>query len=317
MSSRRRVDYTGTTLLLAASVLLVTALEEGGTEYSWRSACVLVLLFTSFIAWAAFFIRERYQSRTKDAAKHVSVLPWHLITNRFWASMMLHAFFTGMSYLTMVIVLPQKFQVVNGDSGFKAGYRLLALMMSFSLGAILSSILTEKKRVPPFCTFIFAACLQILGLGLMTSLPTTQLGFPPAQYGYEVVMGFGFGLSISTLIMSVPLVVGGDDHAVTMGAVAQARTLGGSLGISICTNLLNNHIKDALQQVLSAQQIGDLLGSARSIASFPEHVRPVVRRIYAEGYRDQAVGGGDDVGETVEEDAQEGVTYFLFLLRFS
>ncbi|KAL9046690.1 MAG: hypothetical protein Q9206_007015 [Seirophora lacunosa] len=289
MSSLRPVDYTGTTLLLAASVLLVTALEEGGTEYSWRSACVLVLLFTSFIAWAAFFIRERYQSRMKDTAKHVSVLPWHLITNRFWASMMLHAFFTGMGYLTMVIVLPQKFQVVNGDSGFKAGYRLLALMMSFSLGAILSSILTEKKRVPPFCTFIFAGCLQILGLGLMTSLSTTQPGFPPAQYGYEVIMGFGFGLSISTLLMSVPLVAWGDDHAVTMGAVAQARTLGGSLGISICTNLLNNHIQDALKQVLSAQRIGDLLGSARSIAGFPENVRPVVRRIYAEGYRDQTV----------------------------
>lgn len=89
--------------------------------------------------------------------------------------------------------------------------------------------------------------------------------------------------------MSVPLVAWGDDHAVTMGAVAQARTLGGSLGISICTNLLNNHIQDALKQVLSAQQIGDLLGSARSIAGFPENVRPVVRRIYAEGYRDQTV----------------------------
>ncbi|KAL8652529.1 MAG: hypothetical protein Q9210_002627 [Variospora velana] len=288
-ASLRRVDYTGTALLLAASILLVTALQEGGTEYSWRSACVLVLLFISFIAWAAFFIRERHQSKKKDRSQHVSVLPWHLITNRFWASMMLHAFFTGLAYLTMVIALPQKFQVVNGDSGFKAGYRLLALMMSFSLGAILSSVLTEKRRIPPFCTFIIAGCLQTLGLGLMISLSTTQQSFPPAQYGYEIMMGFGFGLSISTLIMSIPLVALADDHAVSMGAVAQARTLGGTLGISICTNLLDKHIKDALKKVLSPQQISDLLGSARWIAGFPEDVRPVVKRIYAEGYRDQAI----------------------------
>ncbi|KAL8988892.1 MAG: hypothetical protein Q9177_002102 [Variospora cf. flavescens] len=106
----------------------------------------------------------------------------------------------------------------------------------------------------------------------MTSLPTTQQSFPPAQYGYAIIMGFVFGLSISTLIM-----------------MAQARTLGGTLSISICANLLNKHIKHALKKVLSPQQISDLLGSARWIAGFPEDVRPVVKRIYAEEYRDQAI----------------------------
>lgn len=288
MASLRKVDYTGTTLLLAASVLLVSALEEGGTEYSWRSACVLVLLFTSVLAWAAFFIRAKLQSSQKNK-DHQSVLPWHLITNRFWASITLHAFFTGIGYLTMVIDLPQKFQVVHGDSAFKAGYRLLALLMSFSLAAIVSSVLTEKKRVPPFYTLITAGCLQILGLGLMTSLSTTQRRFPPAQYGYEILMAFGFGLSISTLMMALPLVVGQEDHAVTMGAVAQARTLGGCFGVSIATNLLNSHLKDSLKDLLSSQQISDLLGRASTIANLPEQLKPMVQRVYAEGYRDQAV----------------------------
>ncbi|KAL8805180.1 MAG: hypothetical protein Q9200_005536 [Gallowayella weberi] len=287
MASVRKIDFIGATILLAASILLVAALEEGGTEYSWRSAVPLVLLILSVFAWVAFFVRERMQSNKR--VDFESVLPWHLVTNRFWASMILHALFTGIAYLTMVIDLPQKFQVVNGDSAFRAGYRLLALMMSFSLAAVVSSVLTEKKRVPPMYTLLVAASLQILGLALMTTLSTTQRSFPPAQYGYEIIMGFGFGLSISTLIMAISIVVNQQDGAVTMGAIAQARTMGGSIGISICTNLLNNHVKDGLKGQLTKQQVSGLLASARTIAKLPREMQPVVQRIYSEGYRQQAI----------------------------
>lgn len=287
LASVRKIDFIGATTLLAASVLLVAALEEGGTEYSWTSAVPLVLLTLSVFAWIAFFVRERMQSKKK--VDFESVLPWHLVTNRFWASMVLHAFFTGIAYLTMVIDLPQKFQVVNGDSAFKAGYRLLALMMSFSLAAIVSSILTEKKRVPPMYTLFAAASLQILGLALMTTLSTTSHAFPPAQYGYEILMGFGFGLSISTLIMSIHLVATQHDGAVTMGAIAQARTMGGSIGISICTNLLNDHVKTGLKGHLAKQYIDALLASASTIQRILPEQLPLVRRVYSEGYRQQAV----------------------------
>ncbi|KAL8710580.1 MAG: hypothetical protein Q9220_004804 [cf. Caloplaca sp. 1 TL-2023] len=288
MASVHRVDFMGATILLAASVLLVAALEEGGTEYSWRSAAPIALLILSVFAWIAFFVRERHQSKRR--ADFDSVLPWHLTTNRFWASMVLHAFFTGSAYLTMVIILPQKFQVVNSDSALHAGLRILPLMMSFSIATITTNILTEKKKVPPLYTLLAAGILQIVGTGLMTNLSTTQLSFPAAEYGFEIIMGFGFGLSISTLIMTVPIVATDHaDQAVTMGAVAQARTLGGSFGISICTNLLNDHIKDALRGHLSTLQISDLLASAKTITNLSKELQPVVQRVFSEGYRDQAV----------------------------
>ncbi|KAL8949772.1 MAG: hypothetical protein Q9222_004151 [Ikaeria aurantiellina] len=288
MASVRRVDFMGATILLAASVLLVAALEEGGTEYSWRSAAPIVLLILSVFAWIAFFVRERHQSKRR--LEYDSVLPWHLTTNRFWTSMILHAFFTGSAYLTMVIVLPQKFQVVNSDSALHAGLRILALMMSFSIATIVTSILTEKKKVPPLYTLLTAGCLQIIGVGLMTSLSTTQHSFPAAEYGFQIIMGFGFGLSISTLIMTVPIVAADHaDQAVTMGAVAQARTLGGSFGISICTNLLNDHLKNGLRGQLSSQQISDLLASAKTITNVPMELQPVVQRVFSEGYRNQAI----------------------------
>ncbi|KAI4277622.1 MAG: hypothetical protein L6R38_005405 [Xanthoria sp. 2 TBL-2021] len=200
----------------------------------------------------------------------------------------------------MVIDLPQKFQVVNGDSAFKAGYRLQALLLSFSLAAIVSSVLTEKKRVPPIYTLFVAASLQILGLALITTLSTTNHDFPPAQYGYQIIMGFCFGLSISTLIMTINLVVTQQDGAVTMGAIARARTMGGSIGISICTNLLNNHIKDGLKRHLAKQYIDALLASASTIErTLPAQLPP----------RGDVLGGVSDVGTEAKEDtaAREGV----------
>ena len=285
LHSLRRVDFTGAIILLAASVLLISALEEGGTQYSWRSAVTLVLLFTSIFAWFAFFTREKIQSVKK--AEFDSVLPWKLITNRFWASLILHAFFAGTAYLTVVIDLPQKFQVVNSDSAFRAGYHLLALMMSFSLASVITGILTEKKKVPPFYTLLVAASLQIIGVALMTSLSVTQHSFPAAEYGYEIIMGFGFGLSISTLIMCLPIIAEHEDRAVTMGAIAQFRTLGGTLGISICTNLLNNHLKSGLNDILTKAQVTSLLESAHNIITIPPEQRGLVENVYAEGYRSQ------------------------------
>ncbi|KAL8785687.1 MAG: hypothetical protein Q9213_003246 [Squamulea squamosa] len=287
IASVRKIDFTGATILLAASVLLVAALEEGGTEYSWQSAVPFALLIPSVFAWIAFFVREKMQSKEKMTFE--SVLPWHLVTNRFWASMTLHAFFTGIAYLTMVIELPQKFQVVNGDSAFKAGYRLLALMMSLSLAAVVSSVLTERKRVPPLYTLSVAASLQILGLALTTTLSTVDHHFPAAQYGYLIIMGFGFGLSISTLIMTINIVVNQEDNAVTMGAIAQARTMGGSVGISICTNILNSHVKDGLRGNLAKQYIDGLLASASTIVKIPKAQHSLVQRVYSEGYKQQAI----------------------------
>ena len=53
--------------------------------------------------------------------------------------------------------------------------------------------------------------LQLVGVGLTSSLPSSQGGIPHAQYGYEVMMGLGFGSGLVTLLTMVPLVVKKED----------------------------------------------------------------------------------------------------------
>jgi len=81
MKAVRKVDFLGAFTLLAASILFVTAIEEGGTEYPWKSAVVLCLLCISVVLWIIFFWWQYWVSGRHDQQE--PVLPWRLLTNRF------------------------------------------------------------------------------------------------------------------------------------------------------------------------------------------------------------------------------------------
>lgn len=81
LASIRRLDLPGAFLILAASVLFVTAVQEGGTEYPWRSAVVLSTLCVSAVLWVMFFWWQKHASMEQN--ERDPVLPWYLLTDRF------------------------------------------------------------------------------------------------------------------------------------------------------------------------------------------------------------------------------------------
>ncbi|KAI4282948.1 MAG: hypothetical protein L6R35_005285 [Caloplaca aegaea] len=179
----------------------------------------------------------------------------------------LNGLFGGAIFITAVIVIPQRFQVVNHLSAFEAA---------------LSGYLVSKAKIPPFHLFLVAAVLQIIGLALMGTLSVTSSGVPPAQYGYQVILGLGIGLTLSSLIIAAPTVIEGKDTAVFIGALSQARILGGSIGLAVCANILNNKVKTA-SSFLSSEQLHGLLGSAQTIGLLPSGLQKMVREVYGKG----------------------------------
>ena len=77
----KKVDFLGAFLILAASILFVSAVEEGGTEYSWTSAVVLSLLSISVMLWILFFAWQRLLTNWQNIRE--PVLPGRLLTDRF------------------------------------------------------------------------------------------------------------------------------------------------------------------------------------------------------------------------------------------
>jgi hypothetical protein len=66
--------------------------------------------------------------------------------------------------------------------------------------------------VPPVYIIILGSVTQVIGIGLTCSLPTNTLTFPSQQYGFDVIMGIGFGLTLSTLLTLAQLVAHEDDR---------------------------------------------------------------------------------------------------------
>lgn len=61
-------DAIGSVLLLAATVLVVFGLQQGGTgAYAWDSAVVITTLVIGCICWPALFIWEFWLSRAGPA----------------------------------------------------------------------------------------------------------------------------------------------------------------------------------------------------------------------------------------------------------
>lgn len=92
----KRVDYLGAVSSLAASVLLVFALEQAGVAYPWDSAPVIAAFVLSGVLWVVFVVWERYVSikgqRKKEQGKGgvcEPLFPWRLACDRFVLGLLL------------------------------------------------------------------------------------------------------------------------------------------------------------------------------------------------------------------------------------
>ena len=88
-SSLKRVDFPGALFLLIATLLLVTALEEAGSRFPWKSAFVITLLTASGLLWVIFLAWERFV--TKAERLREPVFPWRFVQSRVWIGMLLYA----------------------------------------------------------------------------------------------------------------------------------------------------------------------------------------------------------------------------------
>ncbi|KAK5942745.1 hypothetical protein PMZ80_005311 [Knufia obscura] len=107
------------------------------------------------------------------------------------------------------------------------------------------------------------------GLGLMSSLPIGG-GVTARQYGFQVILGVGFGLSLSTLPLIARLEVEKEDHAVSMGAITQIRVL--------------DRVNSELATILSPDQLAPLLRTTESIRTFNADQAAAIRESYGGGF---------------------------------
>ncbi|KAL9594715.1 MAG: hypothetical protein Q9219_006879 [cf. Caloplaca sp. 3 TL-2023] len=245
-----QIDWPGVILSLAGSIILVFPLEQGGVQYSWSSAIII----------STFVVGER-------------------------ANRCRSGFLTGFPFMVIIIFLPQRFQIENNLSPVDAGVKMLALLLLSAFGAGLAGFICSKKNLSWYL-LVLSNALQVIGLGLLSSVPTSDT-ILARQYGYQVILGLGFGLGLSSLVIVSRVEVGEQDLAVTMGAITQTRVLGGVVGIAIAQVVLSSAIRTDLPAILTQPQIDALLQSAASIAELAPEQIGQVQKVYGDAYNAQ------------------------------
>jgi cyanate permease len=118
-------------------------------------------------------------------------------------------FFLGFGFYVAIIELPQRFQAVNGTTASRAGILLLALTLLSPVGAMLAGVMMHRVVAAEYF-IVIANVLIVLGIGLLSNLPTTH-AFSAATYGYEIILGLGLGATSPPYYFLLGSVVGKAD----------------------------------------------------------------------------------------------------------
>ncbi len=116
------------------------------------------------------------------------------------------SFLAGVPFNVAVITIPQRLQAISGATPLEAGIRLLPYTVGVALGAVAANVAGSKRRLAVVYILLFGALLQVLGLAFLCTFPTTS-AFPSKGYGFEVLAGFGLGVTFGCLVLTTPFVV--------------------------------------------------------------------------------------------------------------
>ncbi|KAJ5683637.1 MFS general substrate transporter [Penicillium macrosclerotiorum] len=275
MNAYHRIDITGAFLLVAATVLLAAGLNEADERFAWRSAFTIAVLTISGILWVLFPLWERRVTLMNSRIE--PVFPWRFFYNRVWMAMLVNAVFLGMVFFATMFIVPQRFEIVNGLSSFDAAVRFIPFTVFSPVGSMLSPTLGKAFKIPLMYLLIMGSAVQILAFALLGTLPNGY-DIPTRQYGYQILAGFGCGINIPLLTLMTPFATEKRDHAVAMGAIAQFRILGGSIGLAIVTAVQHGYLRSHLRQ--SLEGAGDLveavLQSTSAIATLPSDTQDLL-----------------------------------------
>jgi hypothetical protein len=96
-------------------------------------------------------------------------------------------------------------------SPLQAALRVFPFGLTSPFAGTLAAGICKKRQIPPVYFCLAGTVLQIVGMSLMATAPTSTHVFG-GFYGYQVVAGFGVGLNLILLTLMIPLAVEDQDR---------------------------------------------------------------------------------------------------------
>jgi hypothetical protein len=110
-----------------------------------------------------------------------------------------------------------------------------------------------------------------------------------AQIGYLLIVGMGIGLILQTCMLAAQAAVEKEDMAIVTALCGFMNSIGGGIGIAMCTALFNNHIKALFEKfpmevlyVIGEYHIEEKITNVQLL---PEEVKVLVIGAYVDTFQ--------------------------------
>lgn len=239
------IDYLGTVLMIIGLTALLLGVTEIGQGHGWRDTQVLVQLGVALLALAGFVWYER---RTIEP-----LLPMHLFANRSAVLCWCTVFFTSFQAISLIVLMPLRFQTVTGGGADAAAVHLLPLAIAMPMGAFFSGRRTSLTgRYKPL----------ILSGALLMPLAVLGMAFTPPQATlltsvFMLLTGFACGMQFPTSLVGTQNSVEQKDMGVATSTTNLFRSLGGAVGIALMSALLLAMLQSSGLGQLSGGAVGE------------------------------------------------------------
>ena len=231
---QHRIDYAGASLLLLAGGALIFALLQGGRAWPWLSAPSLVAFALAIGFAVALVVVER------RAAEPIQ--PRWLWRHPVLVGSNLSMIGMGLVMMGPSTYLPVFGQSVYGLGAIAAGFVLASMSIGWPVASALSPPLYLHFG---YRDTALAGALLIVGaaIGFLVLQPTAPVGWVVLD---QVVLGAGFGLLATPLLVGVQAIVSWQERGVVTGANIFSRYLGQSLGAALFGAIFNRAIAQSL-----------------------------------------------------------------------
>lgn len=253
---RHRIDYLGAGLMLLSGSSLIFGLLQGGQAWPWGSTSSIVVFSVALALLAATIYVERRAAEP--------ILPGWLWRDRVLVGVNLSMIGMGIVLMGPSTYLPIFGQSVLGLGAIAAGLVLACMSIGWPIASSSSGRL--YLRIGFRDTALAGAGIIVVAAVIFLFLPDNGAVWPVLVD--QFLLGAGFGL------LSTPLLVGGQstvtwrDRGVVTGANFFARYLGQSLGAAVFGAIFNSTLAS---QLASAP--------AELHAQLPKHVNDAVEML--------------------------------------
>ena len=228
------IDYAGAALILATGGLLIFGLLQGGQSWPWLSPISAAILAGVIVLAVALVWVERHASEP--------IMPGWLWRRRVLSGANLATVGMGVVMMAPNAYLPTFAQSVLGLGAIGSGLVLASMSIGWPLASSFSGRL--YMRVGFRQTALVGATLIVLATVVFAVFPRPAPVW--LAVADTVLLGAGFGLLSTPLLVGVQSVVGWDRRGVVTGANMFSRYLGSSLGAALMGAIFNATLRERL-----------------------------------------------------------------------